>query len=344
MDKKPEPGQNATAAASSVTPAAANEDREEFSRTLMEEGVPLELLQANSGDANKKPVDAAGSIQDPADDPDAQDPADDDPDTPDPADDDPDGQDPKANAALPPHIQESLDKRIGKEVAKRKILEEQLESQKAKLSELEAKLTEQGDTAMPAAPQGATAKVYQAKSEQELDAREEYLWSVEEFCLQNRGGYEGTDPEKDPSYSETEIATRLIQVRKERERDLPRARKILAERLSIVRDAATAYPELKTAENEIKRELISLAKRVPGLWMVPEITMMVADMVAGRRARLARKTSATAAHPRKAPAVPGGGSVAIGPGVAPGKSNKKSSYEQFADADFDEEALAAALR
>jgi hypothetical protein len=249
---------------------------------------------------------------------------------------------------LSPEAQAAVDRRIGKEVARRKEIEELLDGERALNRELRERLEKT-----------ATAEVSplaMADSEQDLQKREDYLWRVVEWCEDNADGYEGDGTEQNPPYTPEEIRQRLRAARRELQRELPKARSTLTKRMLADAEAVKAYPELANADGELAAAVDGLLRELPFMKAVPECRTMLADMAAGRKARLAAsktnaddtrqpaavkpaavKPAATKAKPARAPAAPG--SPAAAAPVAPAGGGGSNPDRKFADGGYTDEAL-----
>jgi hypothetical protein len=246
---------------------------------------------------------------------------------------------------LPPEVQEKIDKRIGKEVHRRKETEELLEAERTLTKELTAKvseLEEQGRQA-PAGGSGAINPLLMADSEAELDKREDFLWQAEEWCEENIDGHEGDGSKENPSYTSAEIRRRLLTIRRERERDLPRARETIKRRAAFDAVTRESYPELADPRSELSVDASRLLARAPGLRAIPEYRLLLGDLLAGRKAREEKKTPPRKTAMKSPPPAPGA-PVPPRSGIQlPGKPKPKTTMETFAEGEFSDDALAKAL-
>jgi len=244
---------------------------------------------------------------------------------------------------LPPELQEKIDKRIGKEVHRRKETEELLEAERTLTKELTARVSELEEQGRAApAGGGAINPLLMAETDAELNKREDYLWQVEEFCEEHIDGYEAEKP-GEQSYTAAEIRRRLLEVRRERERDLPRARETLKRRTAYEAVTREAYPELADPRSELSVEAARWAARIPGVKALPEYKLVLGDLLAGRKAREGKAKGQPKPAARPAPPVPGA-PVPPRSGVQqPGKPKGRSTMETFAEGGFSDDALAKAL-
>jgi len=201
---------------------------------------------------------------------------------------------------LTPEQQEAVDRRIGKEVAKRKSLEEQLEAAQAEVEEARADLAAARNDATSAA---GLHPLLAAESEKDLADYEEYLDQVDDWTEAHRNGYEGSDDAKDKSYTPEEIAARRVRLRQER-RLLDRARDLFRQREASRSSVQEVYPDLLDRSTEMGRETQRILARIPGLKASPEGLMLVGDALAGRRLRTKKETKPGAGGPERAPRLP----------------------------------------
>jgi len=186
---------------------------------------------------------------------------------------------------LTPEQQAAVDRRIGKEVAKRKSLEEQLEAAQEETEGLRTELESARNTATAAA---GVHPLLAAESEKDLNDFDVYLDQVEDWTTTHWDGYEGTDEKKDPSYTAEQVRARHAQLRKER-RLLDRARDLYRQREQGKGDVKQVYPDLLDRSTESYREGQRILARIPGLKTAPDGLMLVGDVLAGRQLRMKSK-------------------------------------------------------
>ncbi len=149
-----------------------------------------------------------------------------------------------ARKPLPLEVQQSIDKRIGKEVSKRKELEEQLENEKSVQRDLEEKLkaaeTAKGEPSIVI----RSDDPYLAMTAAEMDKKEKELIAFKGWALRNWDGYTGSGEENDPDWEGDEVRERYAQVEEELTSKLPEARQNLANRQGIERRAVEKFPFL----------------------------------------------------------------------------------------------------
>jgi len=259
-----------------------------------------------------------------------------------PSDEEKEETDQEKGAKLTPEVQQAVDRRIGKEVAKRKDAEEALESERAhsrslqeEVKTLQAQVVE-GETASAAG--SGIYPLFLAEDETAIEKREARLWEVERWCTKNQGGYLGTDNEKDPSYDSEEILERLIQVREERERLIPRARALLQQRRGFDDMANETYPDLANPASADYREARDILRKNPAIRARPDALLFVGDLIAGRKIREAKKPG-EGAPPKKAPRVP---TRTTAGNRSTGSQKPTPKTKQWgADGDFSDDSLAS---
>jgi hypothetical protein len=248
---------------------------------------------------------------------------------------------------VPPETQEKFEKRLGREVSRRKELEELLESERT----VSRKLKQDAEERARAVPAGAEG-LLNAETDAELDTHEDKLLNLLEWCEDHPEGYEGKGTAEDPNLSADDIQTKAHALRREL-RAIPRARALIARRAAYDGPVREHYPDMLEAESEMGSEAKRLLATVPGLRMLPDYKLRIGDMIAGRRARegktpVAPVTSSVAkpaAKPAaKPPAAPGAGvpAAAMRPQGA-GHTKKRNNVDVMADGGFSAESLAAAL-
>jgi hypothetical protein len=250
---------------------------------------------------------------------------------------------------LSPELQKVFDKRIGELTGKTKRAEEALEHERTRATELDARVKEQEQELLDlrkggAAQAAGVPKVFLAASEEELQAREDYLWGVEQFCRRHESGYEGDGTETNPSVSADEIRERLLAVQEERQRYLPKARDMVRERQKLAVTVKTVYPELLDPKSEDHKQMEKILRAYPAMRTRPDVELLVGDLLAGKRAREAKAAGKKPA-PRPAPSVPMGATPAGTKGgpMDKGKPKTEGRAERFAQGGHTDEALAEAL-
>lgn len=193
---------------------------------------------------------------------------------------------------LSPEHQAILDKRIGKEVAKRKTLEEDLEkerSESARLKEQLESLTDQLEKSDNPAPSN-THPLLLVESEKDIEAWEEKYWEFKRWAKKFKDGYSGHDAHgNEISYTSEDIAARLDNLTEEKERYLPKARDLLSKRAQYEGKVKEVYPELFNRGTSEYREMLAVVNAVPAIKQLPDYKMVVGDIIAGRKARQAKQ-------------------------------------------------------
>jgi hypothetical protein len=244
---------------------------------------------------------------------------------------------------LSPEIQAIIDKRIGKEVAKRKDLEDQLEAERGVREKLEAETKDLTEQLSVKGQAPVTGNAFESLAD--VEKREDQLWGLLEFVRSNPDGFEGDEKNGIPAYNAAQI--REMQTRFERElhRDLPRQKQALVQRAEVDREVtAKVYPELFKNGSNDQRIAERFLRQFPVLRNLPNVNLLIGDMIAGERLRMAKVEEkgekVTVRTTKTAVAAPGGRPVA-----AIGVEGKKKGLDirALAESGFSRESLAAAL-
>jgi hypothetical protein len=185
-----------------------------------------------------------------------------------------------------PEQQDVLEKRIGKEVAKRKELEDRLAGLEAKL-DAERSARQGTETALP-------QNVLAMNSEQ-LDALEARVDKLLDFCEENPDGTEADpgDP-KSKAYTAAEIRAARATYSK-MARQIPRAREMARERSQIDATLPERFPELADPRSAQSKQFLAFAQVVgPQFAALPNAKVLFAHMVLGEQVELARHKAAAA--------------------------------------------------
>jgi len=172
------------------------------------------------------------------------------------------------------HRNSKVEKRISKEVARRKAAEDKLTQQDTEIKTLRDKLAESSKS----------GKVF--ASLEEVDATKTKLLAemdtIEDAI--DEGGYETADGKTIdvPTLKKWRRAIReeLTQALPAAERRLVRQEEINREQVSRI------YPDLLNSKSDISREASRLFDRVPGLRSDPEAFLLVGDLLRGRSLRM----------------------------------------------------------
>lgn len=158
---------------------------------------------------------------------------------------------------LPAEVQERINRKIGKSVARRKQAEERAEAAEATLAEAKARIAEFESRSTEDLGRNMTKlglhESYLSKDEAKLLTEVEELREAEDFCLQHFDGYEASGEGDDKtSYDAKQVRARYAQVRRQLEEKSPRATALRAERAKLLREDL----ELGRAVRLGKRKLV----------------------------------------------------------------------------------------
>jgi len=189
------------------------------------------------------------------------------------------------NAGLSDELKAKIQKRIDKEIAKRKALEEKLASQQTELEGIRK-----------AAP-GKPTPVFEARDAGEIRERQEKLLNWKAWLIENIEGYEGDGTANDPSYAAKEIRKRLAEVESELAIAIPRAHELLRERKASEELTKAAYPGWDRPESKTATEVERILNEVPQLRAYPAAKMLILDAFAGRLLRERRTRTGPGREP-----------------------------------------------
>lgn len=216
--------------------------------------------------------------------------------------------------AVRAEVQEVLDKRIGKEVAKRKTLETQLDMAQSDL----ARLQEQTDQLRQQAEEANSAAVSTEinplllTSEDKIDALDKHYAKLEAFAFKHLDGY--TDEESGTSYTGEQIRERYQQIREMRQSLIPQARQVAQLRKKYEQAARELHPDLFDPKKPEYKAAQQYLKAFPQLRVLPNVHVVIGDAIVGERIRTeaekkkgdgsASAVPAATPPPKKAPAPP----------------------------------------
>jgi hypothetical protein len=259
------------------------------------------------------------------------------------------GTDKHAREKLSPEIQAVLDKRIGKEVAKRKALEDQVSAEQAAKAAAETERDELRARLETAGVKPVTGNTELFASPEALDAREAKVWDLLEFARQHSDGFDGDEKNGIPAYTAEQMREAATRYERELFREIPKAKAVLAQRAQF--DAAVTaveYPALLDPKSQDARIAEHFLRKFPALRMEPDVMVLIGDMLAGERARNA-KVAAGSVKPVAVKAKTVGKTVVAAPagqpvaGLRAEKPVDKLNMANLAKRGFSAEALAEAL-
>jgi hypothetical protein len=185
---------------------------------------------------------------------------------------------------LSPDTQESINKRIGKEIAKRTALEAELNALKARMAEVEQKPTPPPEPT-PDAPL-ANIRDFAELDKHEALARETKLWVQQQ--LRRKDIANGVKV-GDRTYSEDELLGSLSNLEKTLDIEVPKHRKFLADRAGFAQKAVEEFDWLKDNTSEHFRQFQAVMRANPELQRRPNGIYIAAAAVEGETAKNLRR-------------------------------------------------------
>lgn len=206
---------------------------------------------------------------------------------------------PTVEEGLTQDQQERFDKRIGKEVRKRKELEERYEG---RIAELEGKLDE-GATEFT--PQATEANPFASLNTVD-DVRKEMLRAEQtlEWAEDNSEGAVITTKEGDQEFSMEEVRDIRRKAARAIRRQLPDQAKFIQARDSLEPEVLESYPWWKDKASSDYQNAQMAIRQYPELANKPNYKLVVGDALAGQALRMSGKEKKEVKPVPKAPAQP----------------------------------------
>lgn len=262
--------------------------------------------------------------------------------------------DPELKGKLDPKTQEAINRRIAKEVAKTKALQEQLEQTAAKLKELETKPA--ATVTGPEGPKGPLAEVHDVAGLQRVAQEAERALDQTEALLDRLADAPGEveqalreakvvlkDAEGQEDYSPERMKRYLDLVRKNADRtlrrELPAREQFVKQADAYAGEVLTQMPELKEPQSERRKLFDSVVASVPWLKSRPDWPRVAAVYVLGLEAyakangaaKTAAAPAATVAKKRPVPVtIPSPRGVATAPRAATTRQAEAATLGQRA--------------
>jgi hypothetical protein len=215
--------------------------------------------------------------------------------------------------ALPPEVQAKVDKRIGKEVARRKAAEEEVTRLRAQVSQ-PAQPQDQAAhaTPTPANPLAHVQDVGQLAKEQS-NIKEIKRWAQAQLARDDVDvGVEGYGK----TWSRSDLHQTIIAAERVLEDQIPQRYQFLTGRAHSERAAAEQFPWMKDKSSNEFAEYQTAFRQYPWLNDLPEAPMIVAVQMAGakylREQAEAKQKAAAAAAKKPVTAAPPASQTAIG--------------------------------
>lgn len=207
-------------------------------------------------------------------------------------------------------VGELISLKVGKQVAKRKAVEKQLEASESRVAELETELESAGDA--PAVQGGPEPEVMFAESESEVDQFEADARSMQKQAKRWLRRHDRDDvlsvPQGDgeaAEYTYDQIEDRLDELEDQLAETIPKARKQVALRKDATAKAKKVYPKLFDRKSEAFQAMQKVLRSAPQLKALPDYQLMIGRMLAGEAAESAKpKKRATTPLPKPRAAKP----------------------------------------
>jgi len=231
--------------------------------------------------------------------------------------------DPDEMDGASPELKDRIQKRIDKEVAKRKSAETRAEQSEARISELETQVQELSAQAegKPVIPP-SQHELMLTDDPKRIDEYDGYLSDAMQWALKHWDGYEGEDENgQDIVYTGEQVRLRYAQLQTERQRLIPAARQAFSTRHAQEAVAKEVYPNLFNRQHSDFVTMQQALQQVPELKRLPNFRLIIGDMLAGERARSESSAPKPKPTPKPPPPPPKPGSAT--PSVAT-LSNKKA--------------------
>lgn len=233
-------------------------------------------------------------------------------------------------------VQASVDKRIGKEVRKRKealeakkLAEEELSELKAKLEQAEQRAQEAGEAVMDPAPLPTESNPFANLNtiedvEKELMRAEQTL----EWAEDNPDGAFLQTDEGEREFSAEDVREIKKKASRALRRQLPEQQAYLQARDTLEPQALEAYPWWKDKASSEFQSAMQLLRTMPELQRFPDFKFVVGDYLAGRELREKPPAAKATKVVKKAPAQPTAPSAEPAP-LDPAAARSASAKQAF---------------
>jgi len=231
-----------------------------------------------------------------------------------------------AKLRLPPNVAAAVNRRIGKITREKKEAQEALAEREAELETLQERAA-----ASQAAAAVGVHPLLAAESEADIEKREGEILSFRKWARKNPDGGKFGEEE----LGAFEMQERLAEMDDELLVMVPRARKLVAARARMDAIAVREYPNLADRKSPDRMTMESVFAMVPGLRALPNAKVIVGDMIAGEKLRLAKAKAKPAGE-----ATPRAPRVAIAPADA-GPARVIGTVERKKERDWDAKKFVA---
>lgn len=190
-----------------------------------------------------------------------------------------------------------LDAKAGTPAEEATKLKGDLEKANGEVQRLNGELTKKPTTGVAIAP---LHPVFMLNDDAKLAQREQEIMEFERWAAVNWDGTEEIPASGDKpavrAFTKEEVRARHAELQQERQTLIPRARQVLAAQRQYDAQAAEIYPELKDTKSEMSTTVNNILQRAPGLAaLFPNVRIIIADAIAGEKARLAKAKATSGA-------------------------------------------------
>jgi hypothetical protein len=234
---------------------------------------------------------------------------------------------------LPPELQAKIDKRIGKEVARRKTLEEENARLKAQLSQPPTQSATPPPAPSPDEPLGHVTDV-QALAQEHHNIKEVKRWAQAQLLRED--GSESIEA-YGRTWSRQDLQATVLNADRVLEDQIPARFQFLQARSQAEVNARQTFPWLNDPQSAEYAEYQAAFKQYPMLAKMPDAPFVVAVQITGRQALQKQQEAAAAAAkkkqtPPKPSSPPPGSQTAVGAAPAPIRETVQATAQKAADA------------
>lgn len=203
--------------------------------------------------------------------------------------------------ALPPEVQEKINKRIGELTREKHTLKDELAGREAKIAELEQQVSQAGAAPIRLAP-SAAMPLADVTSPAELTAKVREANEAKAWCIEHA---EGAEVVKNAETGETEFvdAERVRKIHAAAERTLaavPERQEYLARKTEADEVGRKVWPDLFKSGTPENQQLQGVRRAFPWLAAFPDGDLIIAQAMEGKKVMDARLASSQKPAPKPA--------------------------------------------